>query len=82
MRLISKLSLSNSEALADASLSYGSYLFKNSLGFDSNLASLMSGFLFTWFFLSSFVPWFTLDTWGRKPLIIGSTAFMACLFVG
>ncbi|CAD6586519.1 MAG: hypothetical protein CYPHOPRED_003598 [Cyphobasidiales sp. Tagirdzhanova-0007] len=59
---------------------YGSYLFKNSLGFDSNLASLMSGFLFTWFFLSSFVPWFTLDTWGRKPLIIGSTAFMACLF--
>lgn len=29
----------------------------------------MSGFLQTWFFVASFIPWFLIDRIGRKPLV-------------
>jgi hypothetical protein len=44
-------------------------LFQKSLGFDENLSGLMAGFLNTWFFLASFIPWFLIDRFGRRPLV-------------
>lgn len=40
----------------------------------------MGGVLFSWFFIASFIPWFLIDSWGRRPLLIGSVTFMACIF--
>lgn len=56
------------------------FLFSTSLGLSGQLAGLMSGFLFTWFFVASFIPWLLIDTIGRRPLLIGSVAFMAAIF--
>lgn len=36
--------------------------------------------LFTWFFVASFIPWFAIDSLGRRPLLIGSVSFMAVVF--
>lgn len=33
------------------------------------MSALMSGFLQTWFFLASFIPWVLIDRIGRKPLV-------------
>lgn len=51
---------------------YSGALFQNSLGFDANLSGLMAGFLNTWFFLASFIPWFLIDRLGRRPLVSGN----------
>jgi hypothetical protein len=48
---------------------YAGALFQNSLGFDANTSGLMAGFLNTWFFLASFIPWFLIDRFGRRPLV-------------
>lgn len=48
---------------------YANTLFQDSLGFSANLAGLMAGFLNTWFFLASFIPWFLIDRLGRRPLV-------------
>jgi hypothetical protein len=48
---------------------YSGTLFQKSLGFDENLSGLMAGFLNTWFFLASFIPWFLIDRFGRRPLV-------------
>jgi hypothetical protein len=32
----------------------------------------MSGFLQTWFFIASFIPWFLIDRIGRRPLVSSS----------
>lgn len=64
----------------NAIIYYAVFLFSNSLGLSSSLASLLSGLLFTWFFIASFIPWFLIDTLGRRPLLIGSVALMAGIF--
>lgn len=48
---------------------YSGTLFEKSLGFDAHLSGLMSGFLNTWFFLASFIPWLLIDRIGRRPLV-------------
>jgi hypothetical protein len=48
---------------------YAGTLFQKSLGFDANTSGLMAGFLNTWFFLASFIPWFLIDRFGRRPLV-------------
>lgn len=50
-------------------IDYAGTIFSQSLGFDSHFAALMSGFLFTWFFIASFIPWFLIDRIGRRPLV-------------
>ncbi|ORX39791.1 putative hexose carrier protein [Kockovaella imperatae] len=43
-------------------------------------ASLVSGGLFTWFFLASFIPWFLIDRVGRRKLLLVTITAMACCF--
>lgn len=50
-------------------LDYSGTIFSTSIGFDAHSAALMSGFLFTWFFVASFIPWLLIDSIGRRPLV-------------
>ena len=59
---------------------YAGTIFSQSLGFDSHMSALMSGFLFTWFFVASFIPWFLIDRIGRRPLLISMVSLMAIIF--
>ena len=56
---------------------YASTLFEKSIGFTTQTAALMSGFLNTWFFVASFIPWFLIDRVGRKPLVGGYQSYDA-----
>jgi hypothetical protein len=49
----------------NAIIYYSGTLFEKSIGFDAHMSSLMSGFLQTWFFVASFIPWFLIDRIGR-----------------
>ncbi len=49
-------------------------------GLSAKGASLVSGFLFTWFFAASFIPWFLIDRVGRRPLFLVCISLMACCF--
>ena len=53
----------------NAIIYYSGTLFEKSIGFDAHMSSLMSGFLQTWFFVASFIPWFLIDRIGRRPLV-------------
>jgi hypothetical protein len=53
----------------NAIIYYSGTLFEKSIGFDSHMSSLMSGYLQTWFFAASFIPWFLIDRIGRRPLV-------------
>ncbi|KAL1311500.1 hypothetical protein AAFC00_001623 [Neodothiora populina] len=61
----------------NAIIYYSGTLFQKSLKFDADLSSLMSGFLNTWFFLASFIPWFLIDRVGRRPLLLSMVSLMA-----
>lgn len=63
----------------NALIYYSSTLFSKSLGFDSHLSGLMSGFLNTWFFIASFIPWFLIDRLGRRPLLLSMVSLMAAV---
>jgi hypothetical protein len=56
---------------------YSSTLFSKSIGFDQHMSALMSGFLQTWFFVASFIPWFLIDRVGRRPLLLSMIFVMA-----
>ncbi|KAF2849684.1 general substrate transporter [Plenodomus tracheiphilus IPT5] len=61
----------------NAIIYYSGTLFEKSIGFDTHMASLMSGFLQTWFFVASFIPWFLIDRIGRRPLLLSMISLMA-----
>lgn len=65
----------------NAIIYYSGTLFEKSLGFGPNLSSLMSGFLNTWFFVASFIPWFLIDRIGRRPLLLSMVSLMAMVMV-
>ncbi|KAK6436736.1 hypothetical protein LTR95_007070 [Oleoguttula sp. CCFEE 5521] len=65
----------------NALIYYANTLFQSSLGFDANLSGLMAGFLNTWFFLASFIPWFLIDRIGRRPLLLSMISVMAAVMV-
>jgi hypothetical protein len=58
---------------------YAGTLLKTT-GLNDHDASLVSGFLFTWFFVASFIPWFLIDRVGRRPLLLVCISLMACTF--
>jgi MFS family permease len=41
------------------------------------MSALMAGFLQTWFFVASFIPWFLIDRIGRRPLLLSMISLMA-----
>lgn len=53
----------------NAIIYYSGTLFEKSVGFSPHMSALMSGFLQTWFFIASFIPWFLIDRIGRRPLV-------------
>ncbi|KAK2051733.1 general substrate transporter [Colletotrichum caudatum] len=63
----------------NAIIYYSSTLFEKSIGFDNHMSSLMSGFLQTWFFVASFIPWFLIDRVGRRPLLLSMISLMAAV---
>jgi hypothetical protein len=63
----------------NAVIYYSGTLFNKSIGFDKHLSGLMSGFLQTWFFVASFIPWLLIDRIGRRPLLLSMISLMACI---
>jgi sugar porter (SP) family MFS transporter len=63
----------------NAIIYYSGTLFSKSLGFDNHQASLMSGYLQTWFFAASFIPWLLIDRIGRRPLFLSMISIMAAV---
>lgn len=63
----------------NAIIYYSGTLFQKSIGFDTHMSSLMSGFLQTWFFVASFIPWLLIDRIGRRPLLLSMISLMAAV---
>ncbi|KAI1061829.1 hypothetical protein LB506_009464 [Fusarium annulatum] len=61
----------------NAIIYYSSTLFEKSVGFSAHMSALMSGFLQTWFFVASFIPWVLIDRIGRRPLLLSMISVMA-----
>ena len=49
-------------------------------GLDLQESSLVSGALFTWFFVASFIPWALIDSVGRRKLLLATITGMAMCF--
>ncbi|POS78182.1 hypothetical protein DHEL01_v203424 [Diaporthe helianthi] len=65
----------------NAIIYYSGTLFHKSVGFSTRMSALMSGFLQTWFFIASFIPWFLIDRVGRRPLLLSMISLMAAVMV-
>lgn len=51
---------------------YAPVIFEQNLGIHGRTARILSGATLTWKFLSSFVAFFTIDRFGRRPLFMFS----------
>ena len=67
--LLHQITFTQCWAVTNKLSDYASTLFEKSIGFSKDMSALMSGFLQTWFFLASFIPWVLIDRIGRKPLV-------------
>lgn len=67
------------EAGINAIIYYSGTLFQKSVGFDQHMSALMAGFLQTWFFIASFIPWYLIDRIGRRPLLLSMISVMAAV---
>ncbi|KAK9241849.1 general substrate transporter [Lipomyces tetrasporus] len=63
----------------NAIIYYSGTIFHKSVGFSANMSSLMSGFLQTWMFLASFIPWLLIDRIGRRRLLLSMISLMAAV---
>ncbi|KXL48364.1 hypothetical protein M433DRAFT_159246 [Acidomyces richmondensis BFW] len=63
----------------NALIYYSNTLFQQSVGLSPHLSALMSGFLNTWFFVASFIPWFLIDRVGRRPLLLSMVTLMSAV---
>ncbi|KAK9326578.1 general substrate transporter [Lipomyces starkeyi] len=63
----------------NAIIYYSGTIFRKSVGFSAHMSSLMSGFLQTWMFLASFIPWLLIDRVGRRRLLLSMIAVMAAV---
>ena len=71
--------MSKSSRLIECPIDYSGTLFQSSIGFDQHMSALMAGFLQTWFFVASFIPWFLIDRIGRRPLLLLMISVMAAV---
>lgn len=58
---------------------YSGTMFSQPIGFSSHMSSLMFGFLQSWFFVASFIPWLLIDRIGRRPLFLSMISVMAAI---
>lgn len=63
----------------NAIIYYTTTLFEQSIGFSAHMSALMSGYLQTWFFVASFIPWLLIDRVGRRPLLLSMITVMAAV---
>ncbi|KAK9239689.1 general substrate transporter [Lipomyces kononenkoae] len=63
----------------NAIIYYSGTIFQKSVGFSQNMSSLMSGFLQTWMFVASFIPWLLIDRIGRRRLLLSMISVMAAV---
>ncbi|KAK9364880.1 general substrate transporter [Lipomyces kononenkoae] len=63
----------------NAIIYYSGTIFQKSVGFSPNMSSLMSGFLQTWMFIASFIPWLLIDRVGRRRLLLSMITIMAAV---
>jgi sugar porter (SP) family MFS transporter len=62
--------------------SLGPYVFQNSVGFNRRESLIVSGGLQAFYFLSSLIPWYTVDRVGRRKLfMIGSAGMFMCMLL-
>ncbi|KAK7202350.1 putative hexose carrier protein [Myxozyma melibiosi] len=62
--------------------SLGPYVFEVSIGMSNHNAMLVSGGLQVYYFLSSLIPWWTVDRVGRRKLfMIGSAGMGTCMML-
>ncbi|KKA24854.1 hypothetical protein T310_1122 [Rasamsonia emersonii CBS 393.64] len=69
----------NSSNCANDAADYANTLFQNSVGFSTHMAGLMSGYLNTWFFVASFIPYLLIDRVGRRPLLMSMIGLMGAV---
>jgi len=60
---------------------YAPTLFKTSLGMDGRMSLMMSLLLQVWYFLASFLTWYTIDRIGRRMLFISCAIGMCAVLV-
>ncbi|WOO86312.1 Sugar transporter STL1 [Vanrija pseudolonga] len=61
-------------------LTYYSTTIMGAAGLDPNMTRLISGVLFTWFFIASFIPWVLIDRVGRRKLLLSCITGMVIMF--
>ncbi|RKF78695.1 Sugar transporter STL1 [Golovinomyces cichoracearum] len=61
---------------------YAPVIFEQNLGLHGRMARILSGGTLTWKFLSSFVAFFTIDRFGRRPLfMISGVGMGSCMLI-
>lgn len=60
---------------------YSGTIFQQSIQLSNETANLVSGLLFTWFFIASFIPHAIIDYAGRRKLLLTTITGMMMVFI-